>query len=388
MTPIASRRSILTLTGAGLLLAAAGCNRDGATGAASGLTDLRGRSLTVTPPVTKLSVDDGRYLIGLALIHPDPVSVLAAWSGDVNRISPEIYAAFVEKFPALAALPRTPSSAGDFDVEAVLAAGPEVAVVSLGSGPTDAQVAQLEAAGVTVAFIDFFTHPFDNQARSLSLLGRLTGRETQAETYNAFRAARLKVIADRVATIPQDRRPTIFLEAHAGNGPDCCNSPGRGNVGDYIAFVGGRNIGADVLTSASGKLNLEYVIDRDPTVYIATGGPHLEKAGGFIVGPQYSDAQARDSLRRVASRRGIANLTAVGAGRTHGLSHQLINSPIDIVATEVLAKWIHPELFADLDPRATLDEINTRFLAVPYRGDYWVDLASPPASPASQGARP
>ena len=322
------------------------------------------------------------------MIHPDPVSVLAAWSGDVNRISPEMYAAFVEKSPALATLPKTPSSAADFDVEAVLAAGPNVAVVSLGSGPTDAQVSQLEAAGVTVAFIDFFTHPFENQARSLSLLGRLVGREEQASTYNAFRAERLKVISDRVATLTDAQKPTVFLEAHAGNGPDCCNSVGRGNVGDYIAFVGGRNIGADVLNTASGKLNLEYVIDRDPTIYIATGGPHLERAGGFVVGPQYSTEQSRASLRRVAARRGIANLTAVSAGRTHGLSHQLLNSPIDIVATEVLAKWIHPELFADLNPRATLDQINTRFLAVPYRGDYWIDLAPSAGSTASEGVQP
>lgn len=380
------RRALLAGAGGGLVLLLAGCKPPAAS-STGGLTDLRDRPLTLKAPTGKLSIDDGRYLIGLALIHPDPVSVLAAWSGDVNRISPEIYAAFVEKFPALATLPKTPSSAADFDVEAVLSAGPDVAVVSLGSGPTEAQVSQLQAAGVTVAFIDFFTHPFENQARSLSLLGRMVGREAEAEAYNAFRAERLKTIADRVAAIPEAERPTVFLEAHAGNGPDCCNSPGKGNVGDYIAFVGGRNIGADVLNTASGKLNLEYVIDRDPHVYIATGGPHLERAGGFVVGPQYSQDQARDSLRRVASRRGIANLTAVGAGRVHGLSHQLINSPIDIIATQVMAKWIHPELFADLDPRATLDEINSRFLAVPYRGDYWIDLASPPGSTASQGDR-
>ena len=70
----------------------------------------------------------------------------------------------------------------------------------------------------------------------------------------------------------------------------------------------------------------------------------------------------------------IATLKAVREGRAHGLSHQLINSPIDVVAVEVLAKWIHPELFADLNPRATLDQINQQFLAVPYRGAYWADL--------------
>lgn len=387
--PPLNRRGLLGLGGGGLTLLVVGCGERQTTAAgASALTDLRDRPLAFATPAGKLSIDDGRYLIALSLIHPDPVSVLAAWSGDVNRISPEMYAAFVEKSPALATLPKTPSSAADFDVEAVLAAGPNVAVVSLGSGPTDAQVSQLEAAGVTVAFIDFFTHPFENQARSLSLLGRLVGREEQASTYNAFRAERLKVISDRVATLTDAQKPTVFLEAHAGNGPDCCNSVGRGNVGDYIAFVGGRNIGADVLNTASGKLNLEYVIDRDPTIYIATGGPHLERAGGFVVGPQYSTEQSRASLRRVAARRGIANLTAVSAGRTHGLSHQLLNSPIDIVATEVLAKWIHPELFADLNPRATLDQINTRFLAVPYRGDYWIDLAPSAGSTASEGVQP
>lgn len=383
-----NRRILFAGAGAGLLLAAAGCNRQGEGGAGGGLTDLRDRPLSITPPVGKLSIDDGRYLIALSLIHPDPVSVLAAWSGDVNRISPEMYRAFVEKNAALATLPKTPSSAADFDVEAVLAAGPDVAVVSLGSGPTDAQVTQLEAAGVTVAFIDFFTHPFENQSKSLSLLGKLTGREEQAEAYNAFRAARLKAISDKVAGLTDAQKPTVFLEAHAGNSPDCCNSVGQGNVGDYITFVGGRNIGAEVLNTASGKLNLEFVIDRNPDVYIATGGPHLEKAGGFVVGPQYDQTRSRESLRKVASRRGIANLDAVGAGRTHGLSHQLINSPIDIVATEVLAKWIHPELFADLNPRATLDEINSRFLAVPYRGDYWVDLSSPTGPAVSQGGRP
>lgn len=369
-----SRRSALMLL-AGMPIALAGCDgpQKAAPKAAAPIVDLRNRELTISTPVSRLTVDDGRYLIALALIHPDPVSVLSGWSGDVNRISPEMYAAFTKRFPRLADLPTTPSSAADFNVEQVLAAQPQVAVVSLGPGPTDAQVAQLEAAGVGVAFIDFFSHPFENQAKSLSLLGRLVGREQQAEAYNRFRAGKLAAISSRVAQL-RDRRPTVFLEAHAGQSPDCCNSPGRGNIGDYITFVGGHNIGADVLTAPMGKLNLEYVIERDPDVYIATGGPHLEKAGGFVVGPQYATDRSRASLAGVTQRRGISSLSAVAAGRVHGLSHQLVNSPIDIVATEALARWIHPELFGDLDPAATLRTINERFLAVPYEGEYWTDL--------------
>lgn len=367
-------RRALLLGAAALMAGAGACTRREDPGPSSLLKDLRDRPLAVTPPIGKLSIDDSRFLIALSLIHPDPVSLLAAWAGDVNRLSPEIYAAYLARSPALATLPKTPSSASAFNVEAVLDAQPQVALVSLDSGPTDAQAAQLEQADVRVAYLDFFQHPFQNQSRSLSLLGSLIGREEQAEAYNAFRAAKLKVISDRVAGLKDEQKPTVFLEAHAGNGPDCCNSVGAGNIGDYLTFVGGGNIGAEVLKQPSGKLNLEFVVERDPDLYIATGGPHLEKTGGFVVGPKYDVETSRASLRRVAGRRGLSTLKAVREGKVHGLSHQLINSPIDIVATEVLARWIQPELFADLDPRATLTAINERFLAVPYHGDYWTDL--------------
>lgn len=377
-----SRRGVLMLLGAvPLVLAGCGKGESGAEGeGGDALTDVRDRPLDLSLPATPLTIDDGRYLIALSLIHPDPVSLLSGWSGDINRISPEQYNAYVARFPKLAELPKTPSSSDEFSVEAVLAAAPKAAIVSLGSGPTDAQVTQLTGANVGVVFIDFFSHPFENQARSLALLGRMIGREEQARAYNKFRQDKLDVISARVAGIPADKRPTVFLEAHAGNGPDCCNSPGKGNVGDYIVFVGGKNIGEDVIKAPFGKLNLEYVIDKDPDVYIATGGPHLEKPGGFIVGPQYDADRSRASLKKVTERRGINSLSAVRSGRVHGLSHQLINSPIDIVATEALAKWIHPELFGDLDPQATLDAINKDFLSVPYNGTYWTDLQPSPPS--------
>lgn len=369
-----SRRSaLLALAGTGLLTA---CGQTVSKSEKSALSDLKGRPVKPLAEGGKLSIDDGRYLIALALIHPDPVSLLTAWGGDVNRISPDMFAAFVEKSPSLKTLTKIPRSGEPFNLEAVLAAKPALAVVSMDSGPSDEQAGQLEAAGVPAAFIDFFNHPFQNQARSLALLGALIGRSEQAEAFNSFKKARLDAIAAKVATVPQERRPTVFLEPHAMITPDCCNSPGKGNVGDYIDFVGGRNIGADVLKAPSGKLNLEYVIQRDPDVYIATGGPHLKKAGGFVVGPDFTPEQSQAGLSRVAGRRGISTLKAVREGRAHGLSHQLINSPIDVVAVEVMAKWIHPDLFGDLNPRATLDEINTRFLAVPYRGDYWADLKS------------
>lgn len=341
---------------------------------AAQVTDLRGRAVTVPDSVRKISIDDGRFLVALSLIQPDPVRLLAAWPRDIHRIGDATYAQLLAKFPALRKVPQVASSAGSFNLEAVLSAAPDVAVVSTESGPSEAQIAQLKAAGIPVVFIDFFAKPFQNQERSLRILGQLTGGSAQAEAFIALRREHMDRIAQRVARLDAAKRPTVFLEAHAGISSDCCNSPGKGNIGDYVDFVGGHNIGADVLKGPMGKLNIEYVMSRDPQVYIATGGAHLEKSGGLVLGAGIDRPRALVSLQRITQRQGIAQLSAVKAGRAHGLAHQLINSPIDIVAIEAFARWIHPALFHDVDPARTLAEINKRFLAVPYEGAGWVSL--------------
>lgn len=373
----------------GLIAAALYVNRDRPVAEAHGgsftVKDVRGRTVTIKGPVKHIAIDDSRYLVALGLIHPDPASLLAAWPKDINRLGPETYQQFLAKSPKLDSLPKIASSAGAFDSESLLAAHPDVAIISLESGVTDAQIAQVEAAGIPVVVVDFFVKPLTNLEPSLLLLGQLTGRDEQAKAFVTFRAEHMKRISERLATFDMAAPPRVFLEAHAGMNADCCNSPGNGNIGDYLNFVGGHNIGADVISQAFGKLNLEYVISQDPAVYIATGGPHLKKAGGLVLGAGVDEAAARASLAKVASRQGISGLSAVKNGRTYGFSHQLINSPLDIVAIETFAKWVHPTHFADVDPAATLAEINSRFLAVPYQGSYWVELK--PTAPPPAGAK-
>lgn len=335
-------------------------------------TDLIGRQIVLAEPAHRILIDDGRYLIALSLIHPDPVSLLSAWPRDINRIGPEAYRQYAEKFPAIEKLAKTSSSAGTFSVEQVLAAQPDIAIFSLQSKPGDDDIGRLEAAGVPVAIIDFFDQPLENLEPSLRFLGEITGRRDKAEEFIAFRRERMKTIEEKVAA-SSSPRPRVFLEPHAARTDECCASPGRGNIGNYIEFAGGENIGS-VLQGVTGMLNLEYVISADPQVYIATGGPHMEGTNGLLIGPGYEEQRVRETLARVAARKGISGSTAVREHRVHGLAHQLVNSPLDILTVEALAKWIRPDLFPDIDPEETRQEINERFLAVPLTGIYWMDL--------------
>lgn len=337
------------------------------------VTDIAGREVRLDRPASRILIDDGRYLVALALIHPDPVGVLAAWPKDIHRIGPAYYRQFAEKFPAIEALKQSASSAANFSVEQVLAAEPDLAIFSLQSQPSADEIERIERAGIPVAIIDFFNHPLENLEPGFRLLGAVTGREQQAEAFIAFRRERMETVRERLAA-DKHQRPLVLLEPHAARTEECCPSPGKGNIGDYIALAGGDNIGADVIAGITGTLNLEYVIEADPQVYIATGGPHMEGTGGLLIGPGYDEETMQATLARVAARPGISGLSAVREGRVHGLAHQLLNSPLDILTIEALARWIRPDLFSDVDPDETLRLLNEDFLAVPLTGTYWIDL--------------
>ena len=338
------------------------------------LQDVTGREVTLAAPAKRLLIDDGRFLIALALIHRDPVSVLAAWPRDINRIGTRTYDAYRAKFPAIDALAKVASSAGAVSVEQVVAAQPDLAVFSLGAQPSPEERARIEAAGIPVVVIDFFTHPLVNLEPSLTLLGAATGGSAKAQEFLAFRRAHLDAVREKLAGLTEAERPRVFLEPHAAMTADCCNSPGRGNVGDIIEAVGGTNIGAAVIPRAFGKLNLEYVVAQDLQVYIATGGSHMEGTAGLLIGPEYSAATARERLARLLERPGFSGFAAVRDRRVHGLSHQLLNSPLDLITVEILAKWIHPRRFGALDVEGTVAQVNERFLAVPVEGPNWISL--------------
>ncbi|MDE1567523.1 ABC transporter substrate-binding protein [Aquabacter sp. P-9] len=340
------------------------------------LVDIVGRKVTLPQPAQRIVLAEGRQIITLALISPDPVSLVAGWSADLRRRDPATYGLVRAKFPKADDIPLVGEGSDEsFSVEKTLALSPDLVVLSgrLGAGRPAEMVRQFEAAGIPVVFVDFFAHPFENTLPSLKILGQALGREEAAQAYADFYAARMKRIGDRLAQ-PGLVRPKVLMEAHAGGSGECCNSPGRGSIGDFIAFAGGTNIATDIITGTHGRLSLEYVLRQDPSVYVATGGPHLKGTGGLVLGPGFTLQEAQSSLASILTRPGIAELQAVMAGNVHGLFHNLVNLPLNVLVAEALAKWIHPDLFPDLDPNATLAEINARFLAVPFTGTYWVDL--------------
>lgn len=340
------------------------------------VTDVTGRTVTLAKPAQRILLAEGRQFPGLSLLHPDPVSLLAGWLGDFRRNDSETYAAYRAKFPGIDDIPVLGvGNDGSFSVEKAIAIKPDVAVLgtSFAPGGRSSDVArQLEAAGIPVVFTDFFINPFDNTVPSMRILGRVIGRGEQAEAYVAFYEAHMKRVADRVAA-SKAKRPSILVETHA-TPSDCCHSLGAANVGRFIAFAGGDSISAEVSKGPSAQLGLEYIIAKNPEIYVGTGGAHLKATGGLLIGPGFDAQTIQHSLAAVVARPGFSELRAVREKNVHGLFHNMLSTPLNLLAVEALARWLHPEAMKDVDPDATMAEINARFLAVPMSGIYWVDL--------------
>lgn len=344
------------------------------------VTDVAGRKVEIKRPVKRVLLGEGRQLLALSLIHPDPVSLLAGWPGDLMKQDQTTYGLYRAKFPAIDKVPVVGLGTQDtFSIEQALAVAPDVAIFSGGYGPSVKSteiVARLEAAGIPVVFIDFVAKPLEDTVPSIALLGQVLGREKEAAAYIDFYQAHRQRIADRLASA-KPAAPKVFMHAHAGLG-ECCNSPARATVGAFIDAAGGHNIGADILKQPFGQLNLEYVLDQNPDLYIGTGGIHLQGKGGLVLGPGIDPEVSRATLASVVARPGLADVSAVRNGRVYGIWHLFSNVPMNFLAVEVLAKWLHPDLFADVDPDASLRELNERFLPIPMHGTYWIALNGKP----------
>ncbi|WP_112312411.1 ABC transporter substrate-binding protein [Pseudogemmobacter bohemicus] len=335
-------------------------------------TDILGREVVLQEPASRIVLGEGRHMAVLGLLHPDPVAKVVGWRTDKGLDEPTL-AAYRAKFPAIDAIRSVGTGNREISVETIISLDPDLVVLSLmdaGDPAMERARDQIEAAGIAVAYVDFFAHPQENSIPSLRLLGQLTGGSARAEEFAEFYETRLARIRDRLAD-PAIRRPSVFFHVHAAP-TNCCSTVGSGVFRDFIQTAGGENIGSGVVQGVLGNVSLEFLIGADPDFYIATGGDHMRARGGLVLGPDISEAEAQESFAALTGATGFNALTAVEAGRAYGVWHLFNDTPSHIALIEYLAKAFHPDLFQDVDPAATLREIETRFSPVQVPGTWWI----------------
>ncbi|KXO12223.1 MULTISPECIES: ABC transporter substrate-binding protein [Marinobacter] len=354
--------------------------------AAITVTDLADRQVTIPETVDRVILGESRYIPALAILDGDAtIDRLAGILPDFEQTDPGGYAQYLERFPALAEVPKVGhASADSFSLESVLAIGADLAIFSLeGHGPgahNRALIERLERAGVAVVFVDFRQQPLVNTPRSMALLGDVLGREQEAQRFNRFYREELARVSEVVSDIPPDNRPRVFLHSRLGLHDSCCETMVRGMMGRFIDAAGGRNVAADRVPGVSGVMNLEYLLSDPPDRYLATaiGSRKYQVSDAdqpyVMLGAGVDGPMARESFRRATDRPGLRALEPIRELRAMAIWHHFYNTPMNVVAVQALARWLHPEALSELDPEQTLETFYREFQPVPLDGRYWITL--------------
>jgi iron complex transport system substrate-binding protein len=263
-------------------------------------------------------------------------------------------------FPEFSEYPNVGGKDSPPDTEAVLALEPD-AVFLYEAGREDFQD-KLEAADPRIAVIRLGFHsPGDIFVEETKKLGYMLGRMEEAEEFIDFYGGWLGTIEERVEKLSDEDNPRVYFELFR---PYLAPTK-MSNFGKKLVMAGGYNIFGEELGGAWGSVAVdpEAVIDRDPEIIVRVA--HWD-IGGYALDSE--DTTVLSDIRdEIMNRPELAHVSAVKNEEVYIITDHTIGGPArHFIGIGYLAKWFHPELFEDLDPKAIHQEYITRSQGLDY----------------------
>jgi iron complex transport system substrate-binding protein len=214
------------------------------------------------------------------------------------------------------------------DVEAVVAADPDLVLAAGNELTPTAVIEQLDELGLTVLVL--YPESLDEVYADIELLGAAIGASEEAESLVADMEERVGNVQRTVAAA--DRRPRTLYEILYSEGTTY--TAGEGSfIASLIEIAGADPVTGD----AQGVIDAESLIEADPELILL---------GGASYDPSLADPE--DALRTVAARPGWGELTAVKEGAVVPYFEDIVTTrpgPRIVDGLEALARAIHPDLF-------------------------------------------
>jgi iron complex transport system substrate-binding protein len=241
------------------------------------------------------------------------------------------------------------------DIEAILNLNPDVVfIISLSGFRMKPTADVLESAGITVLAFNCQTPAIYRE--EVKKLGYIFDKEDEAEEYLDWREEILNSVKETVEKIPEKDKPEVYFAPSFKDGVYYIYGQYA-----YIEMAGGKDIFADHLGKYM-SVDPEAVIERNPDIIVRVA-PWA--AGGY--GVDADDTVEMKALREeIMSRLELQNVEALKNERVYIIANHLVSFFPRCGCRQFLqiayqAKWFHPELFEDLDPKTIHQEYLTRF---------------------------
>ncbi|RDY25025.1 ABC transporter substrate-binding protein [Romboutsia maritimum] len=225
---------------------------------------------------------------------------------------------------------------------------------------------QIEEANIALVYLD--AYKAENMASEISTLGLILGKEKEANEYLGFLNKYSKLIQERVAKIPEDKRVKVYWEGYSDYA-----TVAKGTGGDsLITAAGGVNIASSEPVEYP-KISNEWVIEKNPSIIVKVVSNKKPVLGLGIE----NDTQAKAAYEKLVARTGWNQLEAVKISKTHMISNEIATSPQgSVIGSLYLAKWLYPDKFEDIKPEEIHKEMLEKFYKVEHKGIWTYESSS------------
>ncbi len=259
-------------------------------------------------------------------------------------------------YPELSKLP----SAGSYfhpDYEAILNLNPDVLIDFMGGGYID----EKKLPGVTVIFLG--TRFIEHYTGAVRKYGYIFDKREEAEELINWREGWISKIESRTEGLSEDEKPRVFFWVHFKPGGVYTAVCKGAAFYEMTVIAGGKNIAEDLEDCWIPKVDPEWVIEKNPDIIVAQAYPGYVPCGYSVDDLSEMAAAKEDIMKRIE----LANVNAVKTGNVFMMAIPPLGyGGAGSMGITYMAKWDHPELFEDLDPKAIHQEYLTRFQHLDY----------------------
>lgn len=346
------------------------------------VTDVAGRTITFDHQPQNIALSTSRIFPLLEIIYQQSAAKhLIAARDDMQFSAPSMYANYIKQYPSLKHIPKIGLiKSGEFDAERFinLKPKPDLFIVDLSNiklAQDNGLLKKLNAAGIKVIAVDFRENPIKNTVKSVETVAKAVGREAQGQAFAHYYLTHIANIEQALAQSPNLKPKKVFIERAAGYSDSCCRTFAGGNMGAYIPFLKAINIADKPLKGAvTGQMSPETVITAQPDVYIMQTTGWINDKGqpthGIPLGYTPNPAAIKTATSALMDRNWLQAISAYQTKDVYSIYMPFYNSPYNLVAMEYFAKWIHPNIFKNLNPEKTFEEMNKQFGHRKISGDF------------------
>lgn len=280
------------------------------------------------------------------------------------------YAAAVPRIAELKDIGEVES--GTFSLETAIAAKPDLAILAAWQYNALGEAAgRLEAASIPVVVLDYNAQTVKKHVTSTLILGTILGQPERAKALADQYAEAVADVARRLEGVAD--RPRVYVELARKGAGEVDNSYGDTMWGRLIETAGGTNIASGQIAKW-GPLSPEYVLAQNPQVILLAGSGWTGRDQAVLMGPGVEPATTHARMEPYLGRTGWDGLAAVKDRRVHAIYHGGARTLYDFAFLQYVAKALHPERFADVDPQANLDAFFRDYMPIRFTGTYMTKL--------------